>query len=69
MSVKLIVTRLVTPTECKWLDRNYHIGEVVYTCTRPDYGCVNNANGFAATEDPEGGYPFFEMPWDSVRPA
>lgn len=64
---KLRVTRLVKPEESPWLEREYLPGETLYVCNRYDYGCVNQAVGFAATLDPNGDYPFFEFPLDAVE--
>lgn len=59
------VTRDVTPDECWWLGETVTAGTVVYRCTRPTYGAVRE---FPATLDPDGDYPFFELPWDAVEP-
>lgn len=58
-----MVTRDVTPEECHWLDRTIAAGTLVYSCKEATYGCVKE---FAATFSPDGGYPFFELPWNSI---
>lgn len=63
--MRWIVTRDVTAEECHWLGETIVAGTKVYRCRKPTYGCIS-PNGFAATLDPEGGYPFFELPWDAV---
>lgn len=64
--MRWLVTRDVTPAECHWLsDETVTAGTTVYRCNKPTYGCIGN--GFAATLDPEGGYPFFELPWDAIK--
>jgi hypothetical protein len=60
------VTRDVTPEECWWLSSPVAAGSVVYRCTQPTYGSVRD---FAATFDPEGGYPFFELPRSALKPV
>lgn len=57
------VTRDVTPDECWWLSGTVPTGAVVYRCTKPTYGAVAE---FAATLDPDGDYPFFELPYDAI---
>lgn len=44
-------------------------GTVVYECRGYTYGCISDA-GEAVSEDPNGAYPFFEVPrgvvdWES----
>ena len=63
MRTAYTVTRDVTPDECPWLAETVTAGTRVYRCTSPKYGCVRD---FPATLDPEGGYPFFELPHDAV---
>lgn len=58
--------RDVTPEECPWLDETVHSGTTVYRCVKHTYGCVG-PRGMAATYNPEGDYPFFELPTDSLR--
>jgi hypothetical protein len=60
-----VVTRDVSPQECHWLAETVTKGTTVHRCTRPTYGCVDE---FPATLDPDGGYPFFELPWDAIEP-
>lgn len=58
------VTRDVTQEEeCHWLPRTIKAGETVYRCTKPTYGAVRD---FPATLNPDGDYPFFELPWDAI---
>jgi hypothetical protein len=63
-----ILTRTVTIEECPWFSNTgftaLHKGTVVFACKVPTYGAVRQ---FAATLDPQGGYPFFELPYDSVE--
>jgi len=62
------VTRDVTVAECPWLagngPGNIDEGTTVYKFLKPTYGAVRD---FAATLDPEGDYPFFELPYDAVE--
>lgn len=62
--MRWIVTRDVTPEEAHWLGETITAGTTVYRCNKPTYGAVKD---FAATLDPGGGYPFFELPWDAVK--
>lgn len=66
MATPVIVIRNVTSEECPWLDRDYLLGELLYVCERPTYGCVNEDIGFPATHDEGGDYPFFEFPLDAA---
>lgn len=59
-----IVTRDVTPEECWWLGETVTAGTVVHRCARTTYGAVRD---FPATLDPDGDYPFFELPWDAIE--
>lgn len=61
--VAYTVTRNVTPTECHWLTDTISAGTMVFRCTKPTYGAVRD---FPATFDPDGGYPFFELPHNAV---
>lgn len=67
MAIPLVVTRLVTTEECPWLKKDYSPGAMIYTCERYTYGCIDYDNGFAATEEEDGDYPFFEFPHNAVR--
>ena len=58
------VTRDVTVDECPWLDNTVTEGTTVYEFHNATYGCVNE---FAACLDPEGDYPFFELPYSAVE--
>jgi len=60
------VTRDVTPDECWWLAKAISRGSTVYRCVKPTYG---STRGPAFTFDPDGGYPFFELPHDAVSPT
>lgn len=62
---KLIVTRVVTPIECDWLRTTFIPGDEIYEFNGATYGCINWANGFAASLAPGKG-PFFEFPLDAV---
>lgn len=60
-----VLTRDVKPDEFHWwVPDNLTAGTKVYRCTKCTYGCVKD---FAATLDPDGGYPFFELPWDAIE--
>jgi hypothetical protein len=58
-----ILNRDVTPQECHWLAETVAKGTAVYRCTNPTYGAVHE---FPATLRPDGGYPFFELPYDAL---
>lgn len=58
------LTRPVTKTECPWLDADIQQGAEVYRYDGPDFGLIGD--GFAATFDPNGKPPFFELPNDCV---
>lgn len=62
----MLTTRPITRAECSWLDRDIPATELLYVCNLPTYGCVTGC-GVAATHDPGGGYPFFEVPAEAVR--
>lgn len=68
MTVKMVVTRLVTPEECDWLDRIYLPGDTIYEFNGATYGCINWANGFAASDKPNEN-PFYEFPIDAAKIA
>lgn len=68
MLKKYRVTRDVTYNECSWLDRDYHVGEILYEYDGYTYGCISSS-GIALTEDSNGGEPFFEFPWDAIEEA
>jgi len=48
-------------------------GDIVYRCSGYDYGCANDDTRFtgiehiSVTKDPEGGYPFFTIPVESLE--
>lgn len=58
------VTRCVTPIECWWLEKTVPVGTIVYRYTGPTYGAVRE---LAVTLDPNGGTPFFELPYNAVE--
>ena len=57
-----VVTRDVTPGECRWLRETVTAGTVVQRFWGVTYGVIGN--GIAVSRD--GGYPFFEMPRDAL---
>lgn len=61
-----IVTRDVTVDECPWLEADIPAGTTMYRCAGPTYGCIGPF-GVAMTFDPEGDYPFFEVPAMAVE--
>lgn len=63
---KLEVTRTVSVDECPWLPRDFEAGEVVYVFSMHTYGCIS-ASGMAATQHPDGYFPFIEFPRDAVE--
>lgn len=65
---KLQLIRDVTPDECDWLSRTYKKDEILTRCFKPAYGCILS-NGVGLTENEDGDYPFFEIPWDAVKPV
>lgn len=67
MSRKLIVTRTVTPDECPWLDITFWPGDELTVFSGATYGCINWANGIAATSEFVEG--FFEFPIDAFENA
>jgi hypothetical protein len=60
------VTRDVYPEECPWLTAPITKGALLWYCQKYDYGCVT-PNGVAVTTQEDRGYPFFEMPRDSLE--
>ena len=71
MSAALIVTRDVDKAECHWLtsvneEGFIAAGTTVYRCVKPTYGAVRD---MACTFDSDGGYPFFELPFDAIKAA
>jgi hypothetical protein len=62
----LRLVRDVTQNECPWLDMDRRTGTVVYRCTKATYGAIS-WTGIACTDDPHGGYPFFELPANAVE--
>jgi hypothetical protein len=66
MIKKFKVNRDVTRTECGWLSETVEKDSVVYECIMTTYGCIS-PSGIAVTIDQDGGYPFFELPYDSLE--
>ncbi len=67
MSTAYVLTRDLTTSERVYAGtEDLHEGDIVYRCVEPTYGCIGPF-GIAATNDPEGGYPFFELPLDALR--
>lgn len=66
MPTKFKVKRDVTVDECHWLRDTVKEGTIVYECVYNTYGCISGS-GIAATMDPDGGYPFFELPYSSLE--
>lgn len=66
--VEYRVVRDVTPQECWWLSQTVAEGATVYKFTKPTYGVVT-PEGQAVTLDPQGDYPFFELPRDAIEEA
>ena len=62
------VIRDVTTDEFWWLTRQVRVGDLIYRCTEPTYGAVG-PGGAAMTFDPDGGYPFFEVPLELLMEA
>lgn len=42
-------------------------GDIVYRCLQHMYGCIS-PSGIGCTKDPNGGYPFFEVPKNALEP-
>lgn len=61
----MIINRKITKEECHWLDEDIEEGTIVYEFLGCTYGCITNS-GIAVTLDINGGYPFFEVPIDSI---
>lgn len=61
-----VVTRDVSQGECHWLPEAIPAGTTVFRCAKSTYGAVRD---FPATFEPDGGYPFFELPHDAVKLA
>lgn len=62
---RLMLLRTITLEECPWLERPMLQNAIVYRFQGCDYGCVSQ-KGLAVTLDKGGGYPFFELPKNSV---
>lgn len=63
--MKYEVTRLVTKTECHWLDNDIHEGVKVYLYGGCTYGCVS-PTGVGVTLE-RGKKPFFELPRNALK--
>ena len=57
--------RDVTKEECFWLKEDISKDTVVYECTNATYNACTD--GVACTFDPDGGYPFFQLPTDALQ--
>jgi hypothetical protein len=64
--VKYIVTRDITTDECEWLDKTIKEGTIVNKFYGTTYGCMG-PDGIAVTFDKDGGNPFFELPYNSLK--
>lgn len=58
------IIRVVTVTECPWLERDFAIGDIVCSFDGCTYGVISSS-GKAFTEK-QGG-PFFELPCNSIE--
>ena len=67
MKLKLELIRDISKKECPWLIPSLKKGDIVYECVRHTYGCISG-HGTACTYDPEGDYPFFELPTSALKP-
>lgn len=63
-----VLTRQVTRDECEWLRQDLPEGLLVYGCRKYLYGCIG-PKGTGVTLDPDGDYPFFEVPTDALLPV
>lgn len=59
----MIITREIPADGCR---PALHPGSIVYRCIKPTYGCIDSSRQVAATLDPHGGYPFFDVPLDAI---
>ncbi|CAM4161732.1 hypothetical protein FLAN108750_13465 [Flavobacterium antarcticum] len=62
--MKYILTRDVLISECKWLQRDFLKGEILYLYEGATYNCISK-RGFPFTESLESS-PFFEIPQNAV---
>jgi hypothetical protein len=62
-----ILIRQVTKDECRWLDRTFDEGEIVYWFLSSTYKCISET-GLAFTIIPNK-RPFFQLPKNAVTPA
>ncbi len=65
---KFIVNRDIASGELDWLPEGIQKNTVVYKCVLCTFGCCSPF-GIACTLDPDGGYPFFELPVDALTAA
>jgi hypothetical protein len=65
---QFVVMRDVTPAECDWLAETIPRGAAVWRIIRDTYGAIG-PNGIGVTFDPDGDYPFFELPRDALVEA
>lgn len=63
MALKVKLNRTITMKECPWLDRDFAVGEELFTYTGATYGCIS-PSGTALSLDGE--TPFFEIPVDAI---
>lgn len=65
MELKIINSDRATSSKVK-------VGDIVYICTKPDYGCASQdsfyrgLNYISVTYDKNGSYPFFTIPEEDV---
>jgi hypothetical protein len=59
-----ILIRPITPKECRWLERTYEVGEIVFKYYGHTFGCISK-KGFAFCTIIDS-LPFFELPLDAV---
>jgi hypothetical protein len=61
---KFQLIRDVTVNECKWLDRDYKRGEIVFEYPLYTYASIGNEGIACSEKDSES--PFFELPKDAL---
>ena len=61
----LILTRRVTQEECPWLDRDYELGETVWSYGGAVYGCIGPTGTAVCAKSAE--LPFFELPNNALK--
>ena len=62
--MKYILTRDILISECKWLERDFAKGEIVYLYEGASYNCISKF-GLPFTVELET-EPFFEIPKNAV---